>query len=361
MDEYMELMKALIRCRPVSGDPAAVNKANGVLKSFLESHGLFCTLENTGDRTCLYASTRPGKVQDLLLNSHVDVVPAVSEEEYEPIEKNDGWIYGRGTADCEGNTACVAKILCAVKDHASVGAVFSSDEEIGGDSVRAMVKLGYRARKACIVLDAWQDHKIITRHKGLLSIRISAHGPGGHSSRPWGKANPIDMLVDAYVKIRSLWAESDDPSAGIWRNSMAPCIIRSGVVDNQIPTDGELVLNFRYLGDDDYEKIVELVKSSGLEVTILRTRDPLATDENAAAVQMLKQTIEDVLRRPSGFSKVCGASDGCHLKAIGVPVVIMGVNGINYHGEGEKMELKTLDELYRILTEYIGRLEKLKV
>ena len=76
MDEYIELMKELIRCRPVSADPAAVNRANGVLKSFLEARGIFCTLEQTGDRTCLYASTRPGKVPVLLLNSHVDVVPA---------------------------------------------------------------------------------------------------------------------------------------------------------------------------------------------------------------------------------------------------------------------------------------------
>ena len=44
MNEYMDLLKALIRCRPVSGDPAAVNRSNGILKSFLESRGLFCTL-----------------------------------------------------------------------------------------------------------------------------------------------------------------------------------------------------------------------------------------------------------------------------------------------------------------------------
>lgn len=358
MDEYVELMRELIRCRPVSGDPAAVNRANGILKSFLEARGLFCTLENTGDRTCLYAATRPGKVQDLLLNSHVDVVPAVSEAEYEPVEK-DGWIYGRGTADCLGNTVCVAKILCNVKDHASAGAVFSSDEEIGGNSARVMVSQGYAARKACIVLDAWQDHRIITQHKGLLSIKISARGAGGHSSLPWGKPNPIDMLVDAYVRIRSLWNEADDPSAGTWRNSMAPCIIRSGVVDNQIPSEGELILNFRYLRDADFGKIVELVKSAGLEVTVLRSRAPLNTDENAPAVRLLKQTVEDVLGRPSGFSRVCGASDACHLKAMGVPVVIMGVNGTGYHAAGEKMELKTMDEMHRILVEYIERLGQL--
>lgn len=356
MDEYMELMKELIRCRPVSGDPSAVNKANGILKSFLEARGLFCTLEQTGDRTCLYASTRPGRTPALLLNSHVDVVPAVSEAEYETYEK-DGWVYGRGTADCLGNTVCVAKVLCEVRDRADVGAIFSSDEEIGGETARIMVERGYGAGKMCIVLDAWQEHKIITQHKGLLSVKLSAHGEGGHSSLPWGKPNPIDILADAYIRIRALWTERDDPSLGSWRNSMAPCIFRSGVVDNQIPSEGELILNFRFLKDPDCEKILRMLRSVCPEVTVLRTRSPLATDENAPAVQLLKQTVEDVLGRPSGFSRVCGASDACHLKAIGVPVVIMGVNGTGYHGAGEKMEIKTMDELFRILTEYIARLK----
>lgn len=356
MDEYIELMKELIRCRPVSADPAAVNRANGVLKSFLEARGILCTLEKTGDRTCLYASTRPGKVPALLLNSHVDVVPAVSEAEYEPYEK-DGWLYGRGATDCLGNTVCVAKILCAVKDRADVGAVFSSDEEIGGSTARAMVELGYGAKKMCLVLDARSGDKIITRHKGLLNIKLTAHGEGGHASLPWGKPNPIDMLVDAYIKIRAMWAESDDPSLGTWRNSMAPCIFRSGLADNQIPADGELILNFRYLADSDYEKIVAMVKSACPEVTVTRSRSPLTTDENAPAVQLLKQTIEDVLKRPSGFTRVCGASDASHLKAIGVPVAIMGVNGTGYHGAGEKMELKTLDDLFGVVTEFIMRLQ----
>ena len=233
MNEFTELMKDLIRCRPASADAAAVDKATCVLKDFLESRGIYCVLEKINGRLCLYASTRPGKVQDLLLNSHVDVVPAASEDEYVPYEK-DGWLYGRGAADCLGNTVCIARVLCAVKDSACTGAVFSSDEEIGGLTARAMVERGYGARHACIVLDAFMNHNIITKHKGMVSVKLSSHGSGGHSSLPQGRLNPIDKLVDAYIQLRKLWNEANPAAGTDWPNTMTPCIFSSGTVDKQL-------------------------------------------------------------------------------------------------------------------------------
>ena len=95
MSEYKELLYRLIECRPVTADVSAVNQAENVMRDFLESRGLYCTMEVIDGRQTLYASTRPGKVQDVLLNAHLDVVPANDENQFTPCEK-DGWLYARG-------------------------------------------------------------------------------------------------------------------------------------------------------------------------------------------------------------------------------------------------------------------------
>ena len=111
MSEYKELLYRLIECRPVTADVSAVNQAENVMRDFLESRGLYCTMEVIDGRQTLYASTRPGKVQDVLLNAHLDVVPANDENQFTPCEK-DGWLYARGAGDCLGNAVCIARFLC---------------------------------------------------------------------------------------------------------------------------------------------------------------------------------------------------------------------------------------------------------
>lgn len=96
--EVLELYKNLIRCRAVSADIEAVNKSEKTLLAFLQAKGLYCSEELINGRVVVYASTRPGKVQDVLLNAHLDVVPAAYEEQFEPREDGDR-MYGRGARD----------------------------------------------------------------------------------------------------------------------------------------------------------------------------------------------------------------------------------------------------------------------
>lgn len=255
MSEYKELLYRLIECRPVTADVSAVNKAENVMRDFLESRGLYCTMEVIDGRQTLYASTRPGKVQDVLLNAHLDVVPANDENQFTPCEK-DGWLYARGAGDCLGNAVCIARFLCENRDAFHIGAVFTGDEETGGETTRGMVERGYGATKAALVLDHGGDYNITYAQKGILILKVTARSHGGHSSAPWAFRNPVDMLTDAYQKLRKEWV--NPVSEEDWRNSMAPCVIAGGDAENRIPDTAEMVLNFRYVADEDYQKIIIL-------------------------------------------------------------------------------------------------------
>ncbi len=350
MNDSLELLKELIRCKPVSDRIDCVNRAESVMRNYLESKGLYCVTEQIDGRSVLYASTLPGKVQDILLNAHLDVVPA-PDEMFEPVEK-DGRLYARGSADCLGNAVCIAEILCRCAGKASVSAFFTADEEIGGSTTAAMVERGYAARKMVLILDA-APYSIAHAQKGILTLTLRAHGKGGHSSEPWRLDNPIDRLVDGYVKLREAWPPL--PHDSHWGNTMAPCILRAGSVSNQVPDTAEMLLNIRYISEEDGQRIPARIREiTGLEVISGMTSSPVFVDESHPMMQKLKQAMEiQFPDHPISFCRMDGATDARHFVKLGVPVAILGTCGDGMHSSGEWAELQSLRDYADLLTAFL--------
>ena len=105
--QAIELLSALIRIPRTSRNEA---EASRFLKSFMEQE---CKLPTQADGCNLWtiAAGYNPSLPTLLLNAHIDVVPAAYESQYEP-EIKDGWIYARGASDCLGNAVCIIKVLC---------------------------------------------------------------------------------------------------------------------------------------------------------------------------------------------------------------------------------------------------------
>ena len=198
MNDTIALLEKLIRTRPVTSDPTRVNAASAVMREYLETRGIFCRVEEYAGRHILYASNRENGTPEIILNSHLDVVPA-EEEQFEPVVR-DGKLFARGACDCLGNAVCLARILLDAKQH--VAAVFSADEETGGETTKHMVDLGYKAKHAVMILDSG-DPTIIYEQKGVLVVHLTAKGRDGHAAYPWNCDNPIDKLMAGVAKFRA--------------------------------------------------------------------------------------------------------------------------------------------------------------
>ena len=133
-------LKELVAMRPVSSDVAACNRVSCRLRDILAEQGLFTALEVISGRQILYVSTGPAKTPDYLFSAHLDVVPAIREEQFTPREEN-GRLYGRGAADCLGNAMAIISALIRANGKTSSGAIFNSDEEIGGATVPVMLEV----------------------------------------------------------------------------------------------------------------------------------------------------------------------------------------------------------------------------
>lgn len=345
MTEYIKLLEDLIRCRPVSTDIPAVNKATELMRDFLAGHGLHCTLEDAPDgRKILYAAPRDGKSPEYLLNAHLDVVPA-QESMFSPYVEGSR-IYGRGSNDCLGCAVAIARALVLAGQDGKAGAFFSADEEIGGDTTAWMVRHDYKAEKLVIILDA-SPWSINYAQKGILNLTLAAHGKAGHAAHPWEADNALDRLIDGYVKVRNAWPAMSEAH---YTDSLAATICQAGSVLNRIPERAEMKLNIRYVNPEDKEKIIEKIRSlSGLEV--LCGDDccpPVACDPEAPALKELRSAMEKAFHREIGLTRMCGATDARHFPA-DTPVAVLGIEGEGCHSDGEWADLDCIRDYSEML------------
>ena len=356
MQEYLKLLDELIRLRPATENIPAVNRAAETIRDFLTGRGLHCTMEELNGRKILYASNVPGKNPDLLLNAHLDVVPAAYENQYEP-EYRDGWIYARGSGDCLGNAVCISKILCEAGPDVSIGAVFTTNEETGGETTGRMVELGYRPKRLIMVMDSWHNYNICSAQKGILIAKLTAHGKGGHSAAPWAFDNPIDKLMDGYLRFRETW--KNPPANDTWHSSMAATIIRGGMVGNQIPDTAEMLLNFRYLHPGENEEILQRLREvTGLEVTIDRTCPPVAVSADAPELKLLQETVEELAGVRPEFDRMHGATDARWFASLNRPIAICGIEGSGAHAKVEKVKIDSIDQFSRIIQRFCQKLNE---
>ena len=348
MKEYLNLLGELIRLRPTSENIPAVNRVAETIRKFLESRELHCAMEELDGRKILYASNVPGKTPDLLLNAHIDVVPAAYESQYEPDCRDDGWLYARGASDCLGNAVCIIKSLCEADPKVSIGAIFTSNEEIGGETTAHMVRLGYRAKRLIVVMDHWNNYNICCAQKGILVVKLTAHGKGGHSSAPWAFDNPIDKLMDGYLKFRQTWKNPAKEDS--WHTSMAATIISGGLVGNQIPDTAEMLLNFRFLEPGENEEIMQRLREvTGLEVTLVETCPPVTVSTDAPELKILADTVEEIAGVRPGFDRMNGATDARWFASLNMPIAIMGIQGEGAHAKVERCKVDSIDLFSRIV------------
>ncbi len=149
-----DFLKDLIRIPSVSADVAEVNRAADFTRRYAESRGLRCQIEtNAAGRCMVWVANVDGKRPDVLLSAHLDVVPAQTPDLFVPKEAG-GCIYGRGASDCKEHVALSMHLMERLAGRVSIGAIFGTDEEIGGTTTAEMMKRGYGAKRLVIVLDS---------------------------------------------------------------------------------------------------------------------------------------------------------------------------------------------------------------
>ena len=352
MNIDMQLLSDLLSIPSVTDDVPAVNRAVECLRTWLNARHLHTALENLPDgRLVLYASNAPGKNPDFLYNAHLDVVPPSDPSQFSPHVEGDR-LFARGAADCKGNAVTIAAALDALRDApVPVGAVFSTDEETGGQSTALMVARGYVPKRMVLILDGTPD-AIVHAQKGSVSFSLQSVGRGAHSSEPWRASNPIPPLLAAAARLLDAFPLPPD---GAWADTLAPTLLRAGTVHNQIPDSAELVVNVRFVTPGDAPRIAARIRElTGLKVTeTVPACDPVFCDPAHPLMQALQTAMQRLFPdRPIPFVRMNGATDSRHFSPLGLPIAILGTDGSNIHAAFESVSLPSLSAYTALLSSF---------
>ncbi len=353
MDELVKLVSDLVRFRTTSDNPDGIRQCADFIVKHLEKKGVVVNVHERNGKVSIVATFEKTKSPDIFFNAHFDVVPA-SSHLFEPRVDGDR-LYGRGTDDCKAQVAALILLMkrfARQRKKPSVGLMLTSDEEVGGhDGVHYLLsELGYSSKFA-LVADGGDDFNIVTRHKGILQVRVSARGKSAHSSRPWeGGENAIEKLIEAYGRIKGLFPRLTRPE---WKTTASLNKISGGDALNKVPDYAELCLDIRRTEKDSEQQIMQkLGKITGVHVEKVGSSDMLMTDENNPYIKKLKSSAEKVLKRKVTVHHEHGATDARYFSASGIPAVAFKPLGFGAHSDMEYAVISSVEPYLDVLENF---------
>ena len=301
----------------------------------------------------------------LALVGHHDVVPPAERQTDGAgidgayvVERRDGRIYGRGTADMKGAvSACMLAFRDAdVPDGREL--VFASfvGEEVGGTGARHAIDEGFTPDYALVAEGSTNYSKpgvtdVVVAHKGRRASTLVARGEAAHASEPDAGENAIYRACDAVDVVRALDAPETTVFGETVTGSVAVTKFHGGETWNVIPERCEVTIDERTVPGErtDLERVESV---EGVEWTVEQDLPPMACEDDAFAAAALASA-RDVhdqlgLDAPEHVVKP-HATDAGWLKEAGTEPVVCGASEPGEaHTKTESVGIDVLDRCYRI-------------
>ncbi len=315
-----------------------------------------------------------GGGRSLILNGHVDVVPAGAPEEW-PHDPwgghldGEGRLWGRGSCDMKGGIACGIVALRILRDlgvRLRGDVVFQSvvDEETGGPGTVRAIERGHVA-DAAIILEPTNGH-LQPVEGGLEWVRVVIRGRTGHSAARYrsihagGRGAPVSAIekaVDVLHRLRELerhWGvHRVHPLLPRGITTLNPGVIAGGsgggadgmpngmVAYSNFADYCALGLSMKYLPDESPDEVRAMFED---ELARIAAADPWLREHppevewGIAGVSFppaetppdhrFCQTVAGAFRRATGraetFSGFEAVSDLAWLSAAGIPSLLYG-------------------------------------
>src|SRR5215208_6039998 len=334
--------------------------AAGFIKGWLEAREIDVQDHKFGDLHALSAVVGPPEERaaaTLVLHGHFDVVPG-RPEQFVPRVDGDR-MFGRGSYDMKGALAAMwcARRDGAVQDGVRVRFVCVPDEESEDIERRTSDDLVRRGLVGDFAITGEPTNLHVgIQAKGVLAARLNVHGRAAHGSTPWLGDNAVLKAIDVFRRIESLpfSRESselfDRPSVNLGR-------ISGGDALNKVPDLCTMVVDIRYLPEQDPGEILEQVRSiPDTEVVRTFTRVPAMVSRSNPYVIALVAAVGRLTRGESMSVGRDGASDAVSFLQAGIPAVEFGPAGAGHHGPEEWVSIASLAHYRQALCDFVHTL-----
>lgn len=363
--ELIEKTKQLVEIPSTSDNSQALHQAVEFVERIVKAECpdvIIEHFESNGKPSFLaYKKSRRPKKFRILLNGHVDVVPA-NEKQFKP-RVEDGKLYGRGALDMKGTTLSLAKVFCEMvhKVPYDLALQVVCDEEIGGyDCVRVQIDDGVRADFVIAGEYSNNTDTIYNAARGLCWAEIAFKGKTSHGGHPWKGDNAV---VKAGEFAGALLKRYPVPDKEIWTTTVNIASLSTpNQTFNKVPDLAILKVDFRFTQEDavfeDRYSVEEFIKSinPNAELVNLAVFEPAVDVKDlnpyvrglTAAMQKHTKRKVNYLGRPAG-------SDGRHFALVDVDIVEFGLYGQGEHSDKEYVELASFEEYCKIVGSFLEK------
>ncbi|NTY58930.1 M20/M25/M40 family metallo-hydrolase [Mycolicibacterium sphagni] len=373
-DEAVELLEAMVRIDSVTPwlipGGAGEGEVARFIRDWLADLGLEVTLDEVEPgRPNVLAWLRgsaPGPT--ICLSAHSDTVgyAAWPDRALNPVIEGDRMV-GLGVADDKGG--CAAAML-AVRE------IIRSGEPLAGNVLVALVideegisigtehLVAHHADEIDLAINLEPDgsHTIFGEHQGFGWIDIVVFGEPAHGSAPDKGVDAIVHMAEVVTRLHRLdetrWKPNPDPKNG--RTVFHTGTIRGGTDYATYPNEAVLGIEIgtqpgETLADRvaEIEAIFDEVKKTEPrfrgEVRVQLDRDPFTGVGNEALLNALGEATEAVNGVRSPVTGLNAWTDAALFQSAGIPTVLFGPEGGNYHAADEWVSIPDMIATAEIL------------
>lgn len=345
----LALLEALVRFPSLSGEEGDVADW---LTAFLHDAGVL--VHRIDDN--IWFSIGEGD-DTLLLNSHLDVVPASGDHPYPPFVPTvaDGSVYGRGTVDAKG---CVAAMTVAAlelvedgwqpPDSGRVVFAFTTCEESGWPYNGLETTRPHMPAVSAALVGEPTSLRPVTSQKGLLILRAEAEGRSAHAARSALGINAIERAAEDIRRLVDYRPKRVHPDLG--ETTVTVTMIEGGTARNVVPDRCRFHLDVRSTPAYTHAELVTEL-SEVVESRIEVHSDRLVPVETLPDARIVRAVLEALPgSAPVGSPTV---SDWVFLRDVPVVKIGPGESRLS-HTAAEHMPLDSLEagaDAYRRIIE----------
>ena len=313
-------------------------------------------------------------------HGHYDVVPAHSQEQFEP-RLEDGFLHGSGATDMKAGLAAMIYAAYSLKRLGTaldgrVGLCVVADEETGGRGGSAYLnEIGSLGQGGMAMLIMEPTSGVVwNANRGAVSMKITVKGRAAHVGLQHQSANAFEHMLDMAAALRQLKAEVErritgyrvHPPEAAYSILMLGGRVEGGANFNVVPESCSFTIDRRFNPEEDLETekarlfaVLEACQRKGIEyeVEVLEEAHASASAEDHPVAQVLAEAVESVTGARPRFEMCPGVLETRWYVRRGIPAFAYGPGLIECaHGPDERVEMERVYESAVIYALVAGRL-----
>jgi acetylornithine deacetylase len=336
------------------------------------------------DRRDVLGTFGDGDGPSLLLNGHIDVVPADEPELWtaSPFTPRieDGWLYGRGSGDMKGGFALAALAIEAILTLApevvrgSLSFLSVIEEECTGNGTLAAARAGVLAD--AVLLPEPTDLQLLVAGIGIVWLDVTVEGRSAHAQSADTAVNAIDgalVVVEALHDLeRDMNSHVDEPALNGAQHPYNVNVgtFRAGDWGSSVPARARMTVRVghptAWSADEAERRVRAAIDAASADDPWLREHPPAirpsgfraegyALDPGHVLARRVSAAHAEAHGAPADAVGAPSTTDArLYLNHFGAPALCYGPRVQRIHGIDECVELDSIVEGARTLARFIA-------